>query len=192
VIYQSAYRILEQSYRNVPVSQAMVLSLFEGKTLEFVRREPNKPDRVVTGKVVRSGFVPGGAFVGPIIGVDGKLQFSLPGEPVFPSLGTDNILKPTLNWKLNSAFRRPDLRRDRLPWARVLLGSQLQPGGRRKERPGRHRGLGDDEQPERDDLQRRQDQAAGGRCPSRGTPEQPEGLRPGRAGGGWRPWPTRW
>jgi hypothetical protein len=35
--------------------------------------------------------------------VDGKLQFSLPGEPVFPSLGTDNVLKPTLNWKLNSA-----------------------------------------------------------------------------------------
>ena len=100
---QAAFRILEQSYRNDPVSQAMVLSLFEGKTLEFVRREPNKPDRVVTGKVVRSGFVPGGAFVEPIIEVDGKLQFSLPGEPVFPSLGTDNILKPTLNWKLNSA-----------------------------------------------------------------------------------------
>ena len=100
---KAEFQILEQSYRNDPVSQAMLLSLFEGKTLEFNRRETNKPDRIVTGKVVRSGFVPGGSFVEPIIEVDGKLQFSLPGEPVFPSLGTDNVLKPTLNWKLNSA-----------------------------------------------------------------------------------------
>jgi hypothetical protein len=100
---KAEFQILEQSYRNDPVSQAMLLSLFEGKTLEFVRHENNKPDRVVVGKVVRSGFVPGGRFVEPIIEVDGKLQFSLPGEPVFPSLGTDNVLKPTLNWKLNSA-----------------------------------------------------------------------------------------
>jgi len=97
------FRILEQSYRNDPVSQAMLLSLFEGKTLEFVRHEPNKPDRTLTGKVVRSGFVPGGSFVEPIIEVDGKLQFSLPGEPIFPSLGADNVLKPTLNWKLLAA-----------------------------------------------------------------------------------------
>jgi hypothetical protein len=100
---KAEFQILEQSYRNDPVSQSMLLSLFEGKTLEFNRREANKPDRVVIGKVVRSGFVPGGNFVEPIIEVDGKLQFSLPGEPIFPSLGTDNVLKPTLNWKLNSA-----------------------------------------------------------------------------------------
>jgi hypothetical protein len=100
---KAEFQILEQSYRNDPVSQSMLLSLFEGKTLEFNRRETNKPDRLVTGKVVRSGFVPGGNFVEPIIEVDGKLQFSLPGEPIFPSLGTDNVLKPTLNWKLNSA-----------------------------------------------------------------------------------------
>ena len=100
---KAEFQILEQSYRNDPVSQAMLMSLFEGKSLEFNRRELNKPDRVVIGKVVRSGFVPGGNFVEPIIEVDGKLQFSLPGEPIFPSLGTDNVLKPTLNWKLNSA-----------------------------------------------------------------------------------------
>lgn len=100
---KAEFQILEQSYRNDPVSQAMLMSLFEGKTLEFNRRETNKPDRIVTGKVVRSGFVPGGHFVEPIIEVDGKLQFSLPGEPVFPSLGSDNVLKPTLSWKLNSA-----------------------------------------------------------------------------------------
>ncbi len=100
---KAEFQILEQSYRNDPVSQAMLLSLFEGKTLEFVRREANKPDRFVSGKVVRSGYVPGGRFVEPIVEVEGMLQFSLPGEPRFPSLGDDNVLKPTLNWKLNSA-----------------------------------------------------------------------------------------
>jgi hypothetical protein len=100
---KSEFQILEQSYRNDPVSQAMLMSLFEGKTLEFVRREANKPDSVIIGKVVRSGYVPSGNYVEPIIEVDGKLQFLLPGSPIFPSLGTDNILKPTLNWKLNSA-----------------------------------------------------------------------------------------
>jgi hypothetical protein len=101
---KAEFQILEQSYRNDPVSQAMLLSLFEGKTLEFVRHENNKPDRIIVGKVVRSGFVPGGTYsVEPIIEVDGKLQFSLPGSPIFPSLGSDNVLKPTLNWKLNSA-----------------------------------------------------------------------------------------
>jgi hypothetical protein len=99
---KAEFQILEQSYRNDPVSQAMLLSFFEGKTLEFNRRESNKPDRVISGKVVRSGFVPGGNFVEPIIEVDGKLQFTLPGEPVFPSIGSDSVLKPTLNWKLNS------------------------------------------------------------------------------------------
>ena len=97
------FQILEQSYRNDPVTQSLLLSLFEGKTLEFVRLETNKPDRIVTGKVVRSGYDPRGRSVEPIIEVDGKLQFSLPGEPIFPSLGNDNVLKPTLNWKLNSA-----------------------------------------------------------------------------------------
>ena len=101
---KAEFQILEQSYRNDPVSQAMLLSLFEGKTLEFVRHENNKPDRIIVGKVVRSGFVPGGTYsVEPIIEVEGKLQFSLPGSPIFPSLGSDNVLKPTLNWKLNSA-----------------------------------------------------------------------------------------
>jgi hypothetical protein len=101
---KAEFQVLEQSYRNDPVSQAMLLSLFEGKTLEFVRLETHKPDRIVTGKIVRSGFVRGSqSFVEPIIEVDGKLQFSLPGSPVFPSLGNDNVLKPTLNWKLNSA-----------------------------------------------------------------------------------------
>jgi len=95
-------QILEQNYRNDPVSQELLLSLFEGQTLDFVVHEAQKPDRVIAGKVVRSGYVPGGEAVQPIIEVEGKLQFSLPGEPRFPTLGADTQLKPALSWKLNA------------------------------------------------------------------------------------------
>lgn len=117
-------QILEQNFRNDPVTQQLLLSLFEGKTIEFFVREPNKPDRMVQGKIIRSGYVPhggaamqrygnqyamnqmamanAGAAGQPIIEVDGKIQFNLPGEPHFPSLGDDTILKPRLSWKINS------------------------------------------------------------------------------------------
>jgi len=87
-------QILEQNYRNDPVSEQMLLSLFEGRTLDFVRHEPQKADQTIQAKVVRSGYVPGGNSVQPIVEVDGKLQFSLPGEPLFPSLGATTFSSP--------------------------------------------------------------------------------------------------
>ena len=96
-------QVLEQSYRNDPVSQSLLLSLNEGKTLDFFVREANKPDRIVAGKIIRSGYGAGGQNpTEPVIEVDGKLQFSLPGEPRFPALGDDTVLNPTLAWKLRS------------------------------------------------------------------------------------------
>jgi hypothetical protein len=97
-------QVLEQSYRNDPVSQAFLLSLNEGKTIDFAVRDPMKPDRIVQGRVIRSGYGAGGQNpTQPIVEVDGKLQFSLPGEPLFPALGDDTILNPTLTWKLNAS-----------------------------------------------------------------------------------------
>ena len=109
-------QILEQNYRNDPVSQELLLSLNEGRTIEFLIRQEDKPDQVVEGKIVRSGYVAPsrtfdqfGNLIGqnpgssqPIIEVNGKLQFGLPGLPIFPSLGDDTILKPTLTWKLEA------------------------------------------------------------------------------------------
>jgi hypothetical protein len=57
---------------------------------------------VIPGKVIRSGFIPGGGNEQPIIEVNGKLQFTLPGSPVFDDLGSDTILKPAFNWLLRS------------------------------------------------------------------------------------------
>ena len=103
----SPLQILEQNYRNDPVTQQLLLSLFEGKEIDFAIHEQQKPDRIVTGKVIRSGYLSQGGSEQPIIQVDGKIQFSLPGEPIFPSLGDDTILKPQLDWKINvpSAFK---------------------------------------------------------------------------------------
>src|ERR1017187_9121835 len=98
-------QILEQNYRNDPVSQELLLSLFEGKTIDFenLRMKDNTQTReIVPGKIIRSGYVPGGNSEQPIIEVNGKLQFSLPGEPRFPDLGDDTVLKPAFNWLLQS------------------------------------------------------------------------------------------
>lgn len=107
-------QILEQNYRNDPVTQQLLLSLFEGKTIEFVQTDKDGNPHAVQGKIIRSGYVPpepappvygqppspqSGAQQ-PLIEVNGKLQFSLPGLPVFPSLTDDTVLKPTLSWEL--------------------------------------------------------------------------------------------
>ena len=102
---QHSIQILEQNYRNDPVTQELLLSLFEGKTIDFetLRLKDNTQDReLIPGKIIRSGYVPGGNPEQPIIEVNGKLQFSLPGQPLFPDLGDDTVLKPTLNWLLQS------------------------------------------------------------------------------------------
>jgi hypothetical protein len=103
-------QILEQSYRNDPVSQELLLSFYEGKTIDFLVPGIEKP---VSGKVIRSGYVPASyyqyqqnygypqAAAGqPIIEVNGVLRFGLPGQPLFPALSSDSILKPTLSWQL--------------------------------------------------------------------------------------------
>jgi hypothetical protein len=111
-------RILEQNYRNDVASQARLLSLYEGKTIDFLMQDR----RVLPGKIIRSGYVPHyqaysaydqqyyqqqQAYVNagngePIIEIDGKLQFGLPGQPIFPALTNETILKPTLSWLLQS------------------------------------------------------------------------------------------
>ena len=96
-------QILEQNYRNDPITQAYLLSLFEGQTIDFTVRESEKPDRSISAKILRSGYGATSGTTEPVVEVDGKIQFGLPGQPQFPSLGDDTILKPRLEWKIQSA-----------------------------------------------------------------------------------------
>lgn len=97
-------QILEQTYRNDPVTQSYLLSLYEGKSLDFLIREQNKPDRTVNARVIRSGYVPPGQPVNgasePMVEFAEVVRFGLPGEPLFPPLQGDVILKPRLEWKI--------------------------------------------------------------------------------------------
>ena len=106
-------QILEQNYRSDPVSQELLLSLYEGKEIDFLVSTINGDNQTVKGKIIRSGYIAPRQYnsgysynvnqsTQPIIEVDGQLRFSLPGQPLFPALADDTILKPTLNWLLNS------------------------------------------------------------------------------------------
>jgi hypothetical protein len=106
-----ALQILEQNYRNDPVSPEMLLSFYEGKTIDFVvGRNADGSDVKQRGKIIRSGYVspnyiqgfPQPASSQPIVEVDGVLRFGLPGQPIFPALSADSILKPTLSWLLQT------------------------------------------------------------------------------------------
>ncbi len=118
-------QILEQNYRADPVSEGLLLSIYEGKEITFLKEglSPGQTE-IIKGKIIRSGYVPhqsamqrygqnyamrqmayaapdaGGGQ--PIIEVDNQLRFSLPGRPLFPSLTDDTILKPTLHWLLET------------------------------------------------------------------------------------------
>src|SRR5579872_2453458 len=115
-------QILEQNYRNDPVTEARLLSAYEGREIDFEVPGAGRTE-IVKGKIIRSGYVPhynafqrygsqyqyqqismaGDAGDGsPIVEVDGQIRFGLPGRPVFPGLTADSLMKPTLDWLLRS------------------------------------------------------------------------------------------
>ena len=122
-------QVLEQNYRAETASQQLLLSLFEGQTIDFEVHQQDKTE-IVKGKVIRSGYVDRAGLVRrfgpgynpytfnqyyynanpqtapgmeqPLIEVNGGLRFSLPGIPLFPALPDSTILKPMMNWKLQS------------------------------------------------------------------------------------------
>ncbi len=110
-----ALQILEQNYRADPVSVERLLALYEGKTVDFLVRNGDRTE-IVTGRIIRSGALPAPVITQqpyygvqpaapatqPIVEVDGKLRFQLPGVPMFPALAGNTVLKPTLDWVLRS------------------------------------------------------------------------------------------
>ncbi len=96
-------KVLEQNYLSEPINQALLLKHYEGKTIEF--EVVNGGDRtIISGKVIRSGHASPGSASKPMIESEGKVRFGLPGTPLFPPLQSDALLKPSLQWLIDSDY----------------------------------------------------------------------------------------
>ena len=105
--------VVEQNYDSAIVSQEWLLQKYEGKTIDFQVFGQSGP-KIVQGKIIRAGFIRpqeytfdgqqiGGQSAQPLIEVDGKMQFQLPGTPLFPATTDGLLLKPTLRWQISSS-----------------------------------------------------------------------------------------
>lgn len=104
-------QILEQNYQADLASMSTQLAAWEGKTIDF--RAPD--GKTIRGRIVRGGsngapqqgmFPPPyynpNAPSQPVIEVDGKLRFGIPGEPQFPAIADNELLEPMLDWTIRS------------------------------------------------------------------------------------------
>jgi len=96
-------RILEQSFINDPLTEGLLLYQLEGETIRFEEKREDGTIKETSGKLIRSGYVPGaGSSEQPIVETDGEVRFSLPGQPVFEGIDSAAFLKPSLVWQIAS------------------------------------------------------------------------------------------
>ena len=95
-------KILEQSFINDPLTEGLLLYQMEGKTLRFEEKREDGTVKEHVGKLIRSGYVPGGGSEQPIVEEEGAVRFSLPGQPVFEGIDPNAFLKPSLVWQIAS------------------------------------------------------------------------------------------
>lgn len=95
-------QIQEQSFINDPLTEGLLLYQLEGKTVRFEEKREDGTVKEHTGKLIRSGYIPGGGSEQPIVEEDGAVRFSLPGQPVFEGIDPNAFLKPSLVWQLAS------------------------------------------------------------------------------------------
>jgi hypothetical protein len=85
-----------------------MLKKYEGQTIDF---QVVHGDRVETvqGRILRAPDFNNGNGGEPLIEVAGKMQFQLPGLPLFPASTDGLLLKPTLRWQIfsNAAAQFP-------------------------------------------------------------------------------------
>lgn len=105
--------VLEQNYQYDLVHQAKVLEKYIGKEVEFIRVEPStKKEYTVRGRLIATGYVFQPQYGNPtpnyystggmIAEINGKLEINPTGRLVLPALPDGLILRPQLEWLLNS------------------------------------------------------------------------------------------
>jgi hypothetical protein len=105
-------QVLEQNYDAAVVNQEWLLQKYEGKTIDF-QVGTQQGFQTVQGKIIRAGSqgqpayneygqYQAGQIAQPLIEVNGKMQFQLPGLPLFPAATDGLLLKPTLRWQIQS------------------------------------------------------------------------------------------
>jgi hypothetical protein len=104
---RNTINILEQNYDAGVVTQQWLLEKYEGKTLDFQVRPTytttlqNGETREIAPQIVQGRVIRAGS--SPLIEVNGRMQFLLPGTPVFPASTDGLLLKPTLRWQIQTA-----------------------------------------------------------------------------------------
>ena len=93
---------VEQNFHADLVDQDWLLKAYEGETIEF-RKLVGDAEVYFDGMIVRAPTRFGNQSQPPIIEVDGKIYTSLPGTPLFPSIGPDRLYEPVVNWQLQSS-----------------------------------------------------------------------------------------
>jgi len=93
-----AFSVVEQNYDAAIVNQDWLLQKYEGQSIDF-QTNAYLDDKTHTwipvishGKILRASP--------PLVEVDGKMQFQLPGTPLFPATTHGLLLKPTLRWQI--------------------------------------------------------------------------------------------
>jgi len=104
-----SFHIAEQDYDAAVVTQDWLLKKYEGKTVDFAIGGYGYADGhlvpapSIPGKIIRASQIVGQYQQSqPLIEVGGKMQFSLPGTPMFPASTDGLLLKPTLRWQIDS------------------------------------------------------------------------------------------
>ncbi|MGB6975745.1 MAG: hypothetical protein WBD67_13765 [Terracidiphilus sp.] len=105
--------ILEQNYDAAIVTQDWLLQKYEGKTIDFELRTAQGA-QIVPGRIIRApsqnqaqyndnGQSYQTQYAQPLVEVNGRMEFQLPGMPLFPVSTDGLLLKPTLRWQIESA-----------------------------------------------------------------------------------------
>jgi hypothetical protein len=99
----NAVRVLEQNYQYDLVHPSKLLEKYLGRTVEFVRTDPDtRKEYTVSGKLLATGYSGQSLVGGMVAEINGKVEISPAGRLVLPSLPEGLIIRPQLEWLVSN------------------------------------------------------------------------------------------